>query len=274
MPRTDHIELSAIEDLVTRILPRSAHSAVERVEEGVSTAVYKVQRAGKICYARVLPEEGASFAPEAGVHELLRQRGVKVPEVIYVDACDIVLGRSVMVTTEIAGQHVGHCRDERDVRRVLVEAGRDLAAINSVPVAGFGWIRRHDGEADHLAGEHRGYREFARDPLEDDLALLGAHTLDPHDVAAIREAIERHDSLLDVVAGFVATGSSVTEAVTSRNLRKACPGCLLRAPNDNISGHTGDGFRTALDDIRRLFQVAYRYAEACYGSTDPALFQR
>jgi len=206
MPRTHHVELSTIEDLVARALPRSTHSTVERVEEGASTAVYKVRRAGEVYYVRVLPEQGASFAPEARAHRLLRERGVKVPEVIYVDACDIMLGRSVMVTTEIAGQRVGHCRDGRGVRRVLMEAGRDLAAINSVPVDGFGWIRRHNGEDDHLAGEHRGYREFARDHLEDDLALLGAHTLDPHEVAAIHEVIERYDSLLDVEDARLAHG--------------------------------------------------------------------
>jgi len=56
---------------------------VERVAEGVSTFVYRILCGDETFYLRVLPEAGASFAPEVTAHTLLRQRQVNVPEAIY-----------------------------------------------------------------------------------------------------------------------------------------------------------------------------------------------
>ncbi len=206
MPRTDFFGPRLIDDVARRVFPRFADIVVEPVEEGVSTYVYRIRRAGEIYYLRVLPEEGASFVPEAQAHTLLRSRGARVPDVVYVDACDVALGRSVMVTTEIVGRHVGHCRDRAEARRALAAAARDLVIVNSIPVEGFGWIERYGAPVGHLMAEHPTYREFALDHLEDNLALLGMHALNPRETAAIGEAIERHDSLLDVADARLAHG--------------------------------------------------------------------
>ena len=48
------------------------------VEEGVSTYVYRIQYANEI-FLRVLPEIGASFAPEVIVHQSLRVLKVSPP---------------------------------------------------------------------------------------------------------------------------------------------------------------------------------------------------
>lgn len=163
MLRTNSNDVNAIKDLAARIFPRTAPLTVERVTEGVSTRVYRICRAGETFYLRVLPEVGASFAPEAYVHALLRARGVKVPEVIYVERYNDALERSVMVTTAIAGRHIGHCRDIAGMWRTLIAAGRDLAIINSVPVDGFGWIARGSFDGAWLEAEFPSYRGFARD---------------------------------------------------------------------------------------------------------------
>ncbi len=197
MFRTNLDDINAIRDLATHVFPRAASLAVERVTEGVSTRVYRIRRVGEIFYLRVLPEVGASFAPEAYAHTLLRARGVKVPEVIYVEHCNAALERAIMVTTAIAGQHIGHCHDMAGAQQALVAAGRDLAVINSVPVDGFGWIIRDSGNATRLEAEFASYREFAFNQMEENLALVGGSALNQASIAAIQRTFERYDALFD-----------------------------------------------------------------------------
>lgn len=198
MLRTDPFDPRAIGALVNRIFPRATRLAVEFVAEGVSTHVYRIRRAdnGEVFYLRVLPEEGASFAPKARVHALLRERGARAPEVVYVEDRNDVLGRAVMVTTEIKGRHIGHRRADAEIHRALVEGGRDLAIINSIPVEGFGWIKREGETGDRLEADRPSYRAFALDHLADDLALLGAYALGAREVGTIGRVIERHAALL------------------------------------------------------------------------------
>ncbi len=197
MLRTDSNDVDTIRYLAAHIFPRTAPLTVERVTEGVSTRVYRIRRAGEIFYLRVLPEVGASFAPEAYAHTLLRACGAKVPEVIYVEHYNDALERSVMVTTAIAGQHIVHCRDVAAAQQALVAAGHDLAVINSVPVDGFGWIARDRFDGARLEAKFASYREFALDHMEDNLALLRAGVLKPAGIAAIRRTLERYDALFD-----------------------------------------------------------------------------
>ena len=102
------IDIRLIEALVARVFPRTIPLHVERVEEGVSTYVYRIDRGNEVFYLRVLPEVNASFAPEMYVHELLRTKDVKVPDVVYFEHYNEALQRSVMVTTAIKGKHIGH----------------------------------------------------------------------------------------------------------------------------------------------------------------------
>ena len=141
VPTPSPPETRQIETVVRHILP-SISFMVERVAEGVSTFVYRILCGDETFYLRVLPEAGASFAPEVTAHTLLRQRQVNVPEVIYFEQRNELLQRSIMMTTAIKGQPLSHSPAlSVEVREAIVaEAGRDLAWINSVPVAGFGWI--------------------------------------------------------------------------------------------------------------------------------------
>ena len=115
---------------------------IERVDDGVSTWVYRVVRSGETYYLRVLPEEESTFAPEVRVHQAIRGIGVRAPEVLHYEAVHPLVGRSTVLTTEIPGQPLHHCTSPDIVRAVLREAGRDLARTNSIPVAGWGWISR------------------------------------------------------------------------------------------------------------------------------------
>jgi hypothetical protein len=99
--------LALVTQVIQQVFSDDAEPTVERVEAGVSTAVYRVAWDATVVYVRVLPEQGASFAPEAAVHRRLLARGLHVPEVLYVEPLNPPLQRSVMVTTAIAGQAIG-----------------------------------------------------------------------------------------------------------------------------------------------------------------------
>jgi aminoglycoside phosphotransferase (APT) family kinase protein len=191
---------------VDRIFGSAGGCSVERVTEGVSTYVYRVRRAGETFYLRVLPEVDASFAPEARALTLLRERGVRVPRVLFVDACDETLQRSVMLTSEIAGRHLGHRAVDDATRLILNEAGRDLAVLNEIPVDGFGWIRRELGASPELQAEHATFEGFAREHLDRDLAAFEGRVLTRADEASIRAIVEAHPAWLTAERASLAHG--------------------------------------------------------------------
>jgi hypothetical protein len=123
-----------------------AAERIERVLTGASTYVYRVLSGESTSYLRLLPEQANSFGVEVYVHNLLRQKGVQVPEVIYYEHSNKSLGMSMMLVTEIPGSDVGICTTEEVYCNILFHAGTQLAAINQVKVDGFGWIRREARE--------------------------------------------------------------------------------------------------------------------------------
>ena len=200
------IDTAAVQSVVRAIFPRHGSAIVERVEEGVSTIVYKVFLDGAVYYLRVLPEEGASFAPEAHAHTRLRQRGVKVPDIVYFEHFNQALQRSVMVTTAIPGSPVGRLPVGRATREILIDAGRDLAVINQIRVEGFGWIARDREARSGLAAEFAGGRAFALDHLDEDISLLAIYALDRSDIIAMEKVIGRFDAWLDGEEACLAHG--------------------------------------------------------------------
>ncbi len=99
-------DIALINDLVPRFFPHGPRYTAARVTEGVSTFVYRLTDGDHSCYLRVLPEVGSTFAPEVRVHELLRARGVLVPEILCYEPYVEALGLSVTVTTTLPGQPI------------------------------------------------------------------------------------------------------------------------------------------------------------------------
>jgi aminoglycoside phosphotransferase (APT) family kinase protein len=180
---------------------------MERVPEGVSTEVYRIRNHDDVFYLRILPEEGAGFIPEAAVHRLLRERGVLVPDVVYVAHYHPLVQRSVMLTTAIDGQAVGYgaCFDR--LQEVIVRAGQALAAINSIEVDGFGWIQRNTSATAHLRAEFRSQRAWLADELDGVLAVLydGA-VLNAGQTNMIERLFVRYAALLDDERAYLAHG--------------------------------------------------------------------
>ncbi len=205
--RKEDVDRAALKRLVSRIVPDSDSAvSIERTEDGVSTQVYRLRRYGEVLYLRIAEERAGSFAPEVRIHSLLRTKGVKVPEVVYFEPFDETLQRSVMVTTEIPGTSAGYSRAEVDVRAVLVEAGRDLALINGLPVEGFGWVKRDSVEAPCLRAEARTFRDWRLEGLDGYLELLGGIFLRQDEVNAIYHVIDTFDTWLETKDAKLAHG--------------------------------------------------------------------
>lgn len=197
----------SLKELVHRIFPTQP-LRVERVAEGVSTYVYRIIFQHETFYLRVLPEGGASFAPEVFAHTLLRQLQIKVPDVIYFEHCYEPLQRSVMVTTEVKGIPISQSSQLRqeELEAIVIEAGRDLARINGVKVEGFGWVKRDLPDTEHIRAEKTTDRAFMLEYWESDLAYLSKHVLDASEIMILEKIRERYDYLLEGEQACLAHG--------------------------------------------------------------------
>ena len=134
---TNEIDIKLVEQVANNYFQAPVN--VERVKTGVSTYVYRVIHEGKSIYLRVLPEN-TSFAIEAKAHSTMLNLGVNVPIPVYYEHKNDLLGKSIMLTSEISGRCIDRC--DSDIADVLVTAGKQLAIINSINVDGFSWINR------------------------------------------------------------------------------------------------------------------------------------
>ncbi len=200
------LPLDAIRQIAACIFPPTQPLTIEQVPEGVSTFVYRIARDEECFYLRVLPEAGASFAPEVGVHELLRARGVSVPVVVHFEHRNAALQRSVMVTTAIPGHPLARSDLDRYTPAILHRAGQDLAIINSLPVSGFGWIERDHDDITRLTAPHLTFRSFRLEHHTADLALLAATLLDTAECMAIERILDRAEPWPTADQAYLAHG--------------------------------------------------------------------
>lgn len=163
---------AVLAQVLAGVFPDTRYLTFQRTAAGVSTPVYHVQADDRTYYLRLAESAEASLAPEAHAHRLLVARAVHVPSVMYFDPFNTALGRSLMITSAIPGTPVDKRTTLAQQRTILRAAGRDLAQINSVSVAGFGWIDRTRGALDDLQAEYRTSREFVAASLDDHLSRL------------------------------------------------------------------------------------------------------
>lgn len=208
------MDMPAVKAIVGHIFPTQP-AQIERVTEGISTIVYRVVCQNEVFYLRILPEEHASFAPEVAIHTRLRQMQVKVPEVIHFEHYNELLQRSIMVTTEIKGRPIGQSSflSEEVLHAILVEAGRDLAHINGIPVDGFGWIERDQLETEHLRAQRSAHRAFVLEDWDADLAFLAGNVLHASERIHLEHVLSHYNSWLDVEQGYLAHGDFDTNHI-------------------------------------------------------------
>lgn len=173
---------------------QSAEFHIEREPSGVSTYVYRIRAGGETFYLRILPEADRSFGVEVHAHELLRDMGVQVPEVVGYERLAEGLGMSAMLVREIEGSAAGQdagMTTSASYNRVMREAGRQVALMHQVPVDGFGWIRRDRHEADAvLQGEKGTASGHLTEFWEEDLRFLSQAILSEAEIFRLRERFE------------------------------------------------------------------------------------
>ncbi len=200
------VTVQRVEAVVNHLFP-ARHMHVERVLSGISTYVYHITSQGQSYYLRILPEKEASLASELVALSRLRQNHVKVPEVIYFEDYNDILGRSVMIEAEIKGLALSKssltCEEHA---RIVQEAGRDLARINSLTVEGFGWIAADHAHPQRLRAQWPTCRAFALASRQADLAYLRAHVLKAQECVLLERVLARYDFLLDSEQGYLAHG--------------------------------------------------------------------
>jgi hypothetical protein len=138
---------------------------VGRVREGVATFVYRVRAGRDVLYLRVWPFADETFESEVIILQELRRRGVHVPTVLGWEPFNPLLGRSYLLTSNVAGRPLGPEDSASRVRSVLLEAGYELSILNSVRVEGFGWIVRSPDQAAPLRAEHQTWHSFLTNTL-------------------------------------------------------------------------------------------------------------
>lgn len=205
--RAHSVDIQRVKAVVNRLFP-ARDTQVERVMSGISTYVYRILSQDQAYYLRVLPDAEASFTPEVAALTRLRQHQVTVPEIIHYEDYNKMLGRPVMVETEIRGLALSQSSFSREVlAKVVVEAGRDLARINSLTVDGFGWVNVKRAQPARLRAQWPTFRAFALASRVSDLAYLRTHVLKPEEYARLERVLVCYDGLLDdIKQGYLAHG--------------------------------------------------------------------
>jgi aminoglycoside phosphotransferase (APT) family kinase protein len=127
---------------------------IERAGSGGSTEVYRVTFDAKIAWLRLAEDPGEDRSVEYVVHDRLRAAGARVPEILMFEVAPPELDRSAALTSTVPGIPLSECRDRDVAQRVAHAAGEDLARINAIEVAGYGWINRLQAEHPEIVAEH------------------------------------------------------------------------------------------------------------------------
>lgn len=187
-----HENITLVTRYVRSLLPEASTLTVERVTEGGSTIVYRIQLPSTTYYLRIWPERGESFAPERIVHDRLHAAGLHVPQVIACEYENALLERSIMLTTAIAGKSVGYGQHPTAVAHIVREAGRELAYVHKIPVQGYGWIKRQPMDEDGLYAEYVTVPEWLEKHFAAPIAALQRNqTFEPHDVQRLHTLLEQ-----------------------------------------------------------------------------------
>ena len=150
--------------------------------------VYRARVDDAVFYLRLAEEPGQDLTTDAEILGRLRALGVSVPAVVAAEAEHGDLARSYMIVTEIQGQSLAQGGTDDEARRAARAAGRDTAVINSLSVAGFGWLQRTG--ARQLTAERASYGDFVVSYLPERWPGWLAGLFDPGQLDALEALVE------------------------------------------------------------------------------------
>lgn len=152
-------DLDVLTGLVREAFPRASSVSIGRASGGRVVVVYRATVDGVRYYLRLAEEAGEDLTTDALVLERLRALDVRVPGVVAASPRTAALPFSWMIMTEIPGRSLARGGTDDEAGQAATAAGRDVAVINSVLVAGFGWLQRDGSE--QLTAELPSYSQFA-----------------------------------------------------------------------------------------------------------------
>ena len=158
MPEQFPASLDALAGLVREAFPGTGPVSIGPASGGRLVVVYRAVVDGVRFYLRLAEEPGQDLTTDALVLHRLRALGAHVPEVVAASPSTAAFPRSWMITTEVPGCSIAEGGTDDEARQAATAAGRDAAVINSVPVSGFGWLRR-DG-CERLGAGLPSYSQF------------------------------------------------------------------------------------------------------------------
>lgn len=162
---------------------------------GCSTFVYRILSDNGTYYIRLLPEDD-SFASEVLIHEKLIKVGMKVPKVLYFEEKNEITNLSLMILDEIPGDCIEDKSPNENLRKILIEAGRELALLHSIPVNGFGWIDKKN--CSELKGEKLDFESYFGEYIDYDLDKLRLYDFTKEEVNLIEKYMQEANDVLKV----------------------------------------------------------------------------
>lgn len=158
------VERGDLVRLMRRVFPGVGSVSVEAAApDHRIVVVYRARVDDSVFYLRVAEEAGQDLTTDGAILERLRTLGASVPAVVAAERASAELARSYLLVTEIAGLPLAEGGTDDEARSAARAAGRDVAIVNSLPVAGFGWLQRTGAAL--LTAELDSYAEFAGSDL-------------------------------------------------------------------------------------------------------------
>lgn len=227
------------------------------MQTGGSTPVYRVTAGGAVTYLRLGEEPGERRDAEVRVHELLRERGVPVPEVLRFEPTPPELDRSAVLTSTIAGRPIARSTPIAVVRRIACHVGHDLATISTIPVTGYGWVDSVGGEDRRLVAEHATRAIWAAEYLVATETVIASGIFDDDVSGTLREAMRMWADLPDRGSSRLAHGDFDTSHIYTDPETDAYTGIIdfgeIRGADSfydlgHISAHAADAFGAEVFD--------------------------
>jgi aminoglycoside phosphotransferase (APT) family kinase protein len=174
--------------LLRRVFPEASSVSVEAASDGRLVVVYRARVDNAVFYVRLAEEPGEDMTTDAEILDRLRTLGVSVPAVVAAEAAPAELDRSYMIVTEIPGRSLAQGGTDDEARGAARAAGRDTAIVNSLEVAGFGWLQRTGVQP--LTAELTSYSEFVGSDLPESWPGWLAGLFEPGQLDAFETLVE------------------------------------------------------------------------------------
>jgi len=186
--------------LIRRTFPRASSVSVEAASERL-VVVYRAQVDDAVFYLRLAEEPGQDLTTDAEILQRLSTLGVTVPAVVAAEAAPSELPLSYMIMTEIPGNSLAHAGSDNEARRAVRSAGQDTAMINSLKVAGFGWIQRNGTHP--IAAELDSYSDFVTSYLPENWPGWLSGVFELHHLDALESLVDAERSRNTDIAHLV-----------------------------------------------------------------------